>query len=271
MSQGELMYFAKLLALATLAIAATIPTVMAAGAEAAVQSADPVTRQISAKSDSTFRDCATCPEMVVIPAGSFEMGDAYSRHTVTFAQPFAIGKFEVTQREWKTLMGFNPSNFNGCDACPVENVSWTDTQDFIKRLNKKTGKNFRLPSEAEWEAACRGGESHQYCGSDDISTVAWYGENSDGKTHPVGTKQANGYGVYDMSGNVWEWVEDGWHKNYTGAPVDGSAWQASDSSHILRGGSWYYDPMIIDAAERNWNVPSFRYSTLGFRLARSLP
>lgn len=236
-----------------------------------VTAAESVNDQAALQPGTSFRDCQTCPEMMVVSPGSFQMGDAYNKHTVTFAQPFSIGKYEVTQAQWKVIMGFNPSQFAGCDDCPVENVSWDDAQHFIRRLNTRTGKQYRLPSEAEWEASCRGGEKHQYCGSDDIHEIAWYGENSDGKSHPVGGKKANAFGLHDMSGNVWEWVEDGWHKTYDGAPVDGSAWPGVDSSHVLRGGSWYYDPWIIDAADRNWNVPSFRYGTLGFRVARSLP
>ena len=197
------------------------------------------------------------------------MGEPFKTHPVTISQPFAIGKFEVTQAQWKTIMGSNPSKFSNCgDNCPVENVSWNDAQKFIQRLNTKTGKQYRLPSEAEWEAACRGGETKQYCGSDDAQSVAWYDESS---TLPVGQKQANAFGLYDMSGNVWEWVEDGWHNNYDGAPSDGTARQGYDSRHVIRGGSWHFDQWIRHAADRNWNLPSDRYSTLGFRLARTLP
>jgi len=218
---------------------------------------------------SIFRDCPTCPEMVVISAGSFEIGEPYKKRTVTLAKPFAIGKFEVTQAQWKAIMGTNPSAFSNCgNNCPVENVSWNDIQQFIQKLYAKTGKQYRLPSEAEWEVACRGGEKYQYCGSDDVQNVAWYDEDH---THPVGQKQANAFGLYDMGGNVWEWVEDGWHKDYNGAPSDGTAWQGSDSRHVIRGGSWHFDQWIRDATDRDWNVPSFRYGTLGFRLAKTLP
>jgi len=228
-----------------------------------------IKEQLAKLSVSVLRDCPTCPEMVAIPAGSFEIGEAYNKHTVTFPQSFAIGKFEVTQAQWKAIMGANPSMFGNCgDNCPVESVSWNDTQEFIRKLNAMTGKQYRLPSEAEWEVACRGGEEQQYCGSDDAQSVAWYDNDS---THPVGQKQANAFGLYDMSGNVWEWVEDGWHKDYNGAPSDGTAWQGSDSRHVIRGGSWFFDQWIIDAADRRWNMPSDRYSTLGFRLARTLP
>jgi len=231
--------------------------------------AERVNEQLGKLSGSMFRDCPICPTMVVISAGSFEMGEAFKKHTVIFSQPFAIGKFEITQAQWKAVMGSNPSTFRNCgDNCPVESVSWNDAQEFIQELNAKTGKQYRLPSEAEWEAACRGGETQQYCGSNDAQSVAWY---DDSGTRPVGRKQANAFGLYDMSGNVWEWVEDGWHNDYNGAPNDGTAWQGSDSRHVIRGGSWLFDQWIIDAADRRWSVPSDRYSTLGFRLARTLP
>ncbi len=228
-----------------------------------------VNEQLAKLSGSIFRDCPTCPTMVVISAGSFEMGEPFKKHTVTFSQPFAIGKFEVTQAQWKAFMGSNPSIFSNCgDNCPVENVSWNDAQEFIRVLNAKTGKQYRLPSEAEWEAACRGGETLQYCGSNDAQSVSWYDVDS---TRPVGQKQANAFGLYDMSGNVWEWVEDGWHNDYVGAPSDGTAWQGSDSRHVIRGGSWLFDQWIINAANRQWSIPSDRFGTLGFRLARTLP
>lgn len=231
--------------------------------------ADRINEQLAKLPGPDLRDCPTCPEMVVIPAGSFEIGEAYNKRTVTFAQPFAIGKYEVTQAQWKAIMGANPSMFSNCgDNCPVENVSWNETQEFIQKLNARTGKQYRLPSEAEWEAACRAGEKQQYCGSDDAQSVAWYDEAS---THPVGRKRANAFGLYDMSGNVWEWVEDGWHKDYNGAPSDGTAWQGNDSRHVIRGGSWLFDQWIKNASDRHWNMPSDRYSTLGFRLAKTLP
>ena len=147
--------------------------------------------------------------MVRIPAGSFEMGsndddDGKPPHWVSVGA-FELGETELTQRQWKAVMGWsisgnNPSGFKNCDDCPVERVSWNDVQKFIQKLNQKTGKRYRLPSEAEWEYACRAGGWHKYCGSDDVESVAWYIENDGYKTHPVGQKQANAWGLYDMSG-----------------------------------------------------------------------
>jgi formylglycine-generating enzyme required for sulfatase activity len=229
----------------------------------------------------TFMDCPGCPEMVEIPAGSFAMGSNKSEedekplHNVTIAQPFAIGKTEVTQAQWQALMGNNPSYFAECgDNCPVEQVSWNDVQNFIKKLNAKTGKQYRLPSEAEWEYACRAGKQQEYCGSDIADNVSWNGNNSGSfmfkKTHPVAKKEANAFGLYDMSGNVWEWVEDTYHDNYNGAPGDGSAW-LNGSKHVLRGGSWGYDQPFSRAAARFKFGENFRYYSYGFRLARKLP
>ena len=229
----------------------------------------------------TFRDCPECPEMVELPPGSFAMGSNSGEpnekplHSVTIAQPFAIGKTEVTQAQWQALMGDNPSYFSTCgDDCPVEQVSWNDVQDFIKKLNAKTGKQYRLPSEAEWEYACRAGSQQEYCGSDIADNVSWNGYNSGSfffnKPHPVATKQANAFGLYDMSGNVWEWVEDTYHENYIGAPEDGSAWM-NGSMRVLRGGSWGYGQPYSRAAARSKFSDNYRYFSYGFRLARTLP
>lgn len=227
----------------------------------------------------TIRDCADCPEMVVIPAGSFEMGlntgifkNEKPAHTVTIAQAFAMGKTEVTQAQWKAVMGSNPSYFAACgDNCPVEMVSWDEAQDFIVKLNQKTGKHYRLPSEAEWEYACRAGGKHQYCGGDNMNEVAWYGGTFRNPTHPVASKQANAFGLYDMTGNVCEWVEDSYHDNYNGAPVDGSAWQGDGEQRVLRGGSWNYTPLLIRSSIRFGDKPKYHFNNNGFRVVRVLP
>lgn len=234
----------------------------------------------SAASGKIFKDCADCPEMVVIPAGSFDMGsnndpNEMPVHRVTINYAFAVGKTEVTQGQWKAIMGDNPSKFVSCgDNCPVEQVSWDNVQEFLGKLNAKTGKKYRLPSEAEWEYACRAGGTHAYCGSDDPDSVSWHGAlakpagNSDKSTNPVATKQPNTWGLYDMSGNVWEWVEDVYHDSYKDAPTDGSAWQGDSTLHVPRGGSWSY---LQHAAKRGGSESNFRYSTIGFRLAITLP
>jgi formylglycine-generating enzyme required for sulfatase activity len=186
---------------------------------------------------------------------------------------FALGKTAVTQGEWQSVMGSNPSNFKQCGAsCPVENVSWNDAQEFVEKLNAKTGKYYRLPSESEWEYACRAGGRHEYCGSDSVNTVAWYAGNSGKSTHPVAAKQPNAFGLYDMSGNVWQWVEDWHHNNYGGAPADGSAWVSGgvQNNRVLRGGSWDENPSRLRSANRNGRTPDYRYNGYGFRLARAL-
>jgi formylglycine-generating enzyme required for sulfatase activity len=230
----------------------------------------------------TFKDCADCPELVEIPAGSFDMGsnngdeDEKPVHKVTLAKPFAIGKTEVTQAQWMAVMGGeNPSHFLECGAsCPVEQVSWDDAQAFTKKLSAKTGKQYRLPTEAEWEYACRAGNQQEYCGGDNADILSWNGMNSGGylfKTpHAVATKQANAFGMYDMSGNVWEWVEDNYHDNFQGAPTDGSAWNGG-AMHVLRGGAWGYDQKDARAASRSKFGSNYRYFSYGFRVVRTLP
>ena len=235
----------------------------------------------SATAGKILKDCDDCPEMVVIPAGSFDMGSNNDPrempvHRVTISQPFAMGKTEVTQGLWKAIMDDNPSKYIDCgDNCPVEQVSWKDTQEFIQKLNAKTGQQYRLPTEAEWEYSCRAGAQQEYCGSDNLDSVGWYGGlatpagNSGKSTNPVATKQANAWGLYDMSGNVWEWVEDSYHDSYNGAPTDGSAWQGEGELRMPRGGSWSYAQRA--AKRSNGSSPGFRYSTIGLRLARTLP
>jgi formylglycine-generating enzyme required for sulfatase activity len=219
-----------------------------------------------------LKDCEDCPEMVMIPAGSFEMGEAGSTHRVTI-KSFAIGKTEVTQAQWQALMGSNPSEFRQCGgACPVEKVSWDDIQEFIRRLNAKTGKTYRLPSEAEWEYACRAGRRHEYCGSESVDSVAWYTSNSGDKTHAVAGRLANAWGLHDMSGNVWEWTQDCWNNNFSGAPAEGTAWTSGDcAKRVRRGGSSYNPPRFASATNRSWDDTAVRNNFNGFRLARMLP
>ena len=210
-----------------------------------------------------------------IPAGEFMMGsDEYSNeqpvHKVKISKPFYLGTYPVTQREWRAVMGENPSRFKG-DDLPVEQVSWNDVQEFIKKLNQKEGADkYRLPSEAEWEYACRAGTTTQYSFGDDegkLGEYAWYSHNSGSKTHPVGQKKPNPWGLYDMHGNVWEWVQDWYHSDYKGAPSDGSAWESEDGSlRVLRGGSWLKDAWICRSADRGNLNPGARNYGLGFRL-----
>jgi formylglycine-generating enzyme required for sulfatase activity len=223
-----------------------------------------------------IKDCTDCPEMLVIPAGIFELGGSEQRerplHSVSI-KSFAMGKTPVTQGLWQAVMGSNPSHFQQCGAnCPVERVSWDDAQAFIQKLKAKTGKQYRLPSEAEWEYACRAGGRHEYCGSDNADAVGWYSANSGFTTHPVAVKQANGFGLYDMSGNVWQWVEDYHHDSYSGAPIDGSVWTTGGDQEyrVLRGGSWYGVSAYLGSAFRFRNYTSNRNYDFGFRLARTL-
>ena len=232
------------------------------------------------KPGDIFKDCADCPEMVVIPAGSFRMGDLNGGgaddekpvHRVTIPRPFAVGKYEVTQAEWRAVMGSNPSHFKG-DRNPVEQVSWDDAQDFVRRLGTKTGKQYRLLTEAEWEYAARAGTGTKWsCGNTEgcLGGVAWYAGNSGSKTHPVGERRANGFGLHDMHGNVWELVEDCWHDSYSGAPTNGSAWTTGDCRYrVLRGGSWILDPWILRSALRYGDFPNIRLNDNGFRIART--
>jgi len=206
------------------------------------------------------------------------MGDTFNEgdydekpvHSVTVSD-FYIGKYEVTQKQWVEIMGSNPSYFKG-DNRPVENVSWNDVQEFIRKLNEKTGGNFRLPTEAEWEYAARGGNKsrgYKYSGSNNVGEVAWYWNNSGKKTHPVGTKKPNELGIYDMSGNVWEWCADWYDKNYyQNSPRNNPKGPASGSSRVLRGGSWVHDENYLRCSDRYYFTPNFRSYIIGFRLVR---
>ncbi|MEA1864500.1 MAG: formylglycine-generating enzyme family protein [Euryarchaeota archaeon] len=214
-------------------------------------------------------------KFTLIPAGEFMMGsedydDEKPAHKVKIRKPFYLGTYPVTQREWKAIMGDNPSYSKG-DDLPVEQVSWRDVQKFIRKLNEKEGTDrYRLTSEAEWEYAYRAGTTTRYSFGDSGSKLgdyAWYYENSDRKTHPVGKKKPNPYGLYDMHGNVWEWVQDRWHGDYEGAPTDGSAWESGDGfGRVNRGGSWSDIAGHCLPSYRHYDGPGARSSNLGFRL-----
>ena len=216
-------------------------------------------------------------EMVWVSGGTFTMGatseqgsDAWDgekpAHSVTLSG-YYIGKYEVTQAQWKAVMGNNPSRFKG-DNLPVENVSWNDVQEFIRKLNQLTGKSYRLPTEAEWEYAARGGSNsrgYKYSGSDNVGSVAWYYENSGSTTHPVGSKSPNELGIYDMSGNVWEWCQD-WYGDYSSSSQRNPKGPASGSNRVLRGGCWSNDARDCRVSNRFSVSPGDRGYILGFRL-----
>jgi len=195
-------------------------------------------------------------------------------HDVTVPS-FYLAKYPVTQRLWQAVMGSDPEwlAFKGSGSRPVEQVSWDDAQEFIEKLNQLTGERYRLPSEAEWEFAARGGidsNGYKYAGSNKLKEVGWYDENSHGETKPVGLKFPNELGLYDMSGNVREWCEDVWHENYEGAPDDGSAWVKGGEQNfrVVRGGSWLNSGYSCRVSDRNADIADLRFNNIGFRLAR---
>ncbi|MDR3217987.1 MAG: SUMF1/EgtB/PvdO family nonheme iron enzyme [Dysgonamonadaceae bacterium] len=219
-------------------------------------------------------------DMVYVAGGTFTMGctaeqgnDCYDSekpaHRVTLSD-FYIGKYEVTQAQWKAVMDSNPSYFKG-DNLPVERVSWNDVQAFIRKINTQTGKNYRLPTEAEWEYACRGGARsalYKYSGSNTADNVAWYTENSGGQMHPAGQKLPNELGIYDMSGNVREWCSDPYGA-YSSDSQTNPAGPSYGHGRVLRGGSLSSIEENVRVPYRYFNSPDFSYSNLGFRLASS--
>ena len=216
-------------------------------------------------------------EMVWVSGGTFTMGatseqgsdadsDEKPAHSVTLSG-YYIGKYEVTQAQWKAVMGNNPSSFTG-DNLPVERVSWNEVQEFIKKLNQLTGKSYRLPTEAEWEYAARGGSNsrgYKYSGSDNVGSVAWYYDNSGSTAHPVGSKSPNELGIYDMSGNVWEWCQD-WYGDYSSSSQRNPKGPASGSLRVYRGGCWGNSAWLCRVSYRYFDSPDFRNCNLGFRL-----
>jgi formylglycine-generating enzyme required for sulfatase activity len=261
-------------------------------------------RERALKPKDTFSECANCPQMVVVPAGSFTMGspsdekgrypDESPQHYVTFARPFAVGKFAVTFDGWDACQadtvacnaegvkspddkGYKPSDAGwGRGRRPVINVNWYDAMTYVAWLSKKTGKPYRLLTEAEWEYAARAGTQTAYPWGNDIGKN---NANCDGcgsqwdrkQTAPVGSFAANQFGLYDMLGNVFEWVEDCWHDNYKGAPSDGSVWSSADCGRfVVRGGSWLNVPQLLRSAQRLRYSPDYRVNKLGFRVGRTL-
>ena len=242
-----------------------------------------------------FRDCGDCPTMVVVPAGEFTMGappvelGGEAQHRVRIAAPFAVSKFEITFAEWDACLaaggcrGYRPGDEGwGREASPAMNISWEDAKAYAAWLSAKTGKTYRLLSEAEWEYAARAGTSAAYPYADGLSpTKANYDASTDGsgpsdvnrqRTVPVGSFLPNAFGLYDMQGNVSEWVEDCWNDEYTAAaPTDGSAWVEGDcKGHVVRGGSWEDSATELRSAARTGGAKDDRFYTDGVRIARSL-
>ena len=251
---------------------------------------------------ATFRDCPSCPEMVVIPAGTFRMGcvsgsqacgdDERPVHEVEVAS-FALSKHEVTRGQFAAFVRASGHDTpGGCvglgsgswrdqswqrDDHPVVCVNWGDAQAYVRWLRAETGHRYRLPSESEWEYAARARATTPWYWGDHVQDWSEYanasGDGEDGweRTAPAGSFRANGFGLHDMSGNVWEWVEDCWHGDYDGAPRDGSAWTRGGdcSRRVLRGGSWFGDPGDLRSADRGWNDAEVRHSNFGFRVART--
>lgn len=212
--------------------------------------------------------------MKAIPAGSMEIGCKEGRdypdcdydekpvHNVS-VDAMWVAETEVTQALWKAVMDHNPSYFANCDSCPVEFISWNDIQLFLEKLNAITKKKYRMLSEEEWEYAARGGEHAKYGGGDNVELVAWYGDNSKDKTHPVKMKKSNAFGLYDMNGNVWEWTST------AAAAYEGGGMDDCTGCYMLRGGSWDSSKRSVSNANRDADMPGSRGSSNGFRLALS--
>ena len=241
----------------------------------------------SATTGESFKDCSTCPEMVTISSGQFVMGDDKGdrsekpAHRVRISKPFAIGKYEVTVGQWSECYKAGAckaasDNVETSDNVPIRDVSWDDAHDYVRWLSKITGERYRLPTEAEWEYATRAG----------TSTTYWWGNHMlPGKANckdcgghwkqelpaEIGSYEANPFGLHDMNGNVWEWVNDCWHRDYHGAPSDGSTWDDPDCSvKVIRGGSWRNDKTYVHSASRFKYDTYVRYLLNGFRVARSM-
>ncbi len=235
-----------------------------------------------ARAGTTWTEPMTGMEFVWVPPGCCQMGcgsadadcdaDEKPAHEVC-VNGFWLGKYPVTQGVWQAVIGDNPSHFDAGDDYPVENVSWEDAREFIRRFNSLAGGRyeFRLPSEAQWEYACRsGGGSEKYAGGEDVDKVAWFDGNSGGTTHPVGTKAPNGLGIYDMSGDVWQWCEDVYLDTaYAGSEHDNPLYVYDGSGRVLRGGGWSSIAKRVRCGYRRDGVPSGRLPNVGLRLVKT--
>jgi formylglycine-generating enzyme required for sulfatase activity len=215
------------------------------------------------------------------PEGEAGRGSNEVQHSVTLTKSYYLQTTEVTQGQWKAVMGSNPSNFSSCgDNCPVEQVSWEDAQEFIEKLNlHETANRYQLPTEAQWEYAARAGSTtalangnlvETSCGMDtNLNAMGWYCGNADSKTHPVAQKQANAWGLFDMHGNVWEWCSD-WYGSYPDISVTDPGGASSGSIRVIRGGSWSNNAQYCRSAERLYDSPGYRFYRIGLRLSRTL-
>jgi len=244
-------------------------------------SSDQTAASLNSDQTAASLNIACILEFAPIPAGQFLMGSPLEegghengevQHAVELSA-FAMMTTQVTQAQWEAVMGTNPSRFKGADR-PVEQVSWGDVQVFIQKLNEQDpGKGYRLPTEAEWEYACRAGSTGKWCFGDDearLGDYAWIDANAMGTTHPVGQKKANAWGLHDMHGNVREWCQD-WYGDYPGGSVTNPTGASSGSSRVYRGGGWNYAAGGCRSAIRSSYDPSYRHFNLGFRIARNLP